>query len=235
MQESGLNDGSDLRDDYNSQLNHSCTFNTFDDMIKYNIDWINDKFANNQISRINCYANNQHERIPTKCNKELMMRLNDLGFLTTYSQGGYIESTNEYVTKVRTYIDGYILTDTAEKLQNIMNYDGKYFQYIPIKQSIDCEINSGTDCVLHYEPIAIAMQMNRKTGEINHTARTRVDPREFILQSAKCVSNDELYNDYSYCYSWDPLFGIPFDDKDNGLIIKLCECMEKSYDLIIQI
>jgi hypothetical protein len=36
----------------------------------------------------------------------------------------------------------------------------------------------------------------------------------------------DFINNYSICFAVDPVFGIPFDDPDNGLVTKLLHYLE---------
>jgi hypothetical protein len=203
-------------------------FNTFDDVIKYNIDWINNKIKNNVLSETFGYANDgEYDMEPVRFNKELMIKLNNLGFLTTCSQGGCIKSTDEYEIKERAYVDGYIKTDIAKNLRNIMNWNNKYFQYVPISK-VESYKDRNVGNLLHYARIPVTLEIDKETGKFGQETHLGMTLNVPLLKSSSCDLYHKLWNDYSYCYAWDPLFGIPFDDKENGLMTMLCSYLEQS-------
>jgi hypothetical protein len=154
------------------------------------------------------------------------MKLNNLGFLTTCSQGGCIISTDKYEIKERAYVDGYIKTNIAKKLRNIMNWNNKYFQYVPISE-IDSNRDRNIGSLLHYARISVTLEIDKETGKFGQETHLGMTLNVPLLERSSGDLRDKLLNDYSYCYAWDPLFGIPFDDKYNGLVTMLCKCLEQ--------
>lgn len=118
-------------------FNFDHKFNSFDEAIAYNISWINNEIEDNVLSGQGGYANNgRHAIEPVKYNKELMIKLNKLGFLTTSSQGGAIVKTEQNEIMERSYVDGYLRTDHAKKLQNFIDLRGKQFQHMSYTQNV---------------------------------------------------------------------------------------------------
>jgi hypothetical protein len=235
------------------EITDSCTnsdfkFETFRDMIKRNINWFNGKVESN--SWCNKYESGLTDETgtywilpddtgtygiwPDNFNKELIIKLNNLGFLTADLQGGFFndgeENNYEYEIKERAYICGYIETSIAKKLQQSMNYDDKYFQYVPIKNITICSLDHQMKCTTSKMGIPVTMGMNIDTNEVYvaHRIAHRIGYYEYLIvsEATKTLSHD-LCKNYSFCYSWDPLFGVLYDDKDNGLVTKLCNFLEQ--------
>jgi len=214
--------------DYGDLFDYNNKFKTFDDMVEYNIDWINNKIKNNVVSKTFGYANNgKYEMEPVIVNKDLMIKLNNLGFLTTGSQGGHMGTHENCEYKERAYVTGYIKTNIAKQLRKTMNYDNKYFQYIPITNITNCNINRDFEFLEYYLRVPVTVHKDVVTNEYLSETHIGMDYVLLILNSVESDLKSNLINNYSLCYSWDPLFGVPFDDKDNGLMTKLCDHIEK--------
>lgn len=199
-------------------------FESFDEMVQYNIDWINNKIENNVISETFGFANNGgYPMEPVIVNKEIMVKLNKLGFLTAGSQGGIV--MDDY--KERAYIYGYIKTDTAKKLYEVVNLNDKIFQYTPLSIYLGDYISDDMQYIFDHQRIPVTFAC--KMGSQKCTYGTRVGVHLFprIRKYISQKLNTEFLGNYSFCVAIDPVHGRLFDDKENGLVTKLCQFLEE--------
>ena len=186
------------------------TFRSFNDMIEYNVEWLNNEFEHNIISDSIGYADDGvYDKEPVRDFKEDIIIINKLGFLTTNSQFGVI---NKKVME-RAYICGYVKTSTAEKLCIINATLGKFFQYVPLKKSLYFD----DDQISYYVAIPVTFELP------SMKAHTRVGFEHRISDEMEdALNNDsEFYTDfieeYSEFFIIDPVCGIPFNT-ENGIL-----------------
>lgn len=223
-EESNNSEETEYSDDSNHEMefyNIKNAFKSFDELIQYNIDWINNKLSNNVISGALCFADDgQFHSEPVMVRKDLMIKLNKLGFLTSGSQSGI--NYNNIIE--RAYVEGYIHNDKVKQLHDNMNLNGKIFQYIPINKFLKYHNNCCQLGSQYYEIKAIG-KLN-ENGKYDFCTRIGFDHSSPIHQCCEDTFNMDFINNYSICFAVDPVFGISFDDLENGLVIKLLHYLE---------
>lgn len=176
----------------------------------------------NTLTELPEYANyKKYGMKPVIVNKEIMIKLNKLEFITTGSRGGFVTD----IVSERAYVTGYIKTDIAKILNVIMNTNGKIFQYIPLKDCLNYIPDDNSKNMINHQQIPVTLMHKKELGEYQYIKY--IGP--ICSSEIKKYVTDNLYanllENYSHCCVIDPVFGRLFDDKDNGLVTKLCDCL----------
>lgn len=195
-------------------------FDSFDDLLTYDNEWLNDKIEDNALEQSFGYPKDRKNRAdPILTNKELMIKLNTLKFLRTGSQSGVI--TENF--RERAFVYGYIKTDIAEKLYDIVNFDDVIFQSTPLKTYLNRWFMRGEiEHVLFRQRIPVTAKLQEDSNKYKYVKRVGLNDS---LEIHKYVTKDlysELLKNYSFCCIVDPVHGKLFDDINNGLVTKLC-------------
>lgn len=92
---------------------------------------------------------------------------------------------------------------------------------------MDFEISVAFELMSHYDRITVTVMKKMDDDDFKRVTHIGVDHFLPIRERSTCCLNTDLYYNYSYCHSWDPVFGIQFDDKDNGLMTLICNYLEQ--------
>jgi len=83
-------------------------------------------------------------------------------------------------------------------------------------------LHGNIEHVLFHQTIPVKAERQKDSEEHKYVRRIGLDYTMDFQNYTTGHLYAELIENYSQCYAVDPVFGRPFDNKDNGLVTKLC-------------
>ena len=151
-----------------------------------------------------------------------MIKLNKLGFLTRGSQNGI--NKNDIIE--RAYVNGYIHNDKVKYLHDKMSLDGKIFHFISMNNWLQYN-NNKAQLLEYFYRIKVTGKLDKETNSYEFESHAGLNHYDHLHDCYSPQFNQEFINNYSICVAIDPVFGIPCDDPEKGIVTKLCYYLEQ--------
>lgn len=191
-------------------------FSSIEDLIQYNIDWLRNPRGVNYISVIDAT-----EATETEETADLLIRLNESGFITIDSQCG--NETDEY--SERAYVVGYISNTIAPRLFEDLNRLGYLCVIIRVDDLLNLQEKHGDALLALRIPVTLVRLGEDLSVEIYQKAVGFSEHPEFLRNLPANVAQDFRQN-WSLLIAVDPVHGRRCDEEEEGLFNQIISLLE---------